>query len=274
MNHGITFGRISTIGSTLMNAFSNRSMGIVKHCAPLLVFTITLSIFAGESRATVLIFDQARDAVSGTIVEPTSPGANVPQDYGDRVTGSPMDVLGGQFTYGNEGEGFTPNIVVDYFSGGNVALWTVQYGDLNNVMFSTANSNHMNVQLTADTGFDVLLYGFDLAGWPNADYTIDAVSVFSGGTTLFSQNNVVIEGDFTGPQHTSFDFASPLSGSQLLIEIDFNNITGGIQDNIGIDNIRFGQNPPPVIPEPISAVLFVVGGATVGLRMFLKRKPY
>jgi hypothetical protein len=216
-----------------------------------LVIAAMLGGVAGDAGATVLIFDQTRDATTSTMVFPTYGGSNVQQDYGDRVTGSPMAVPGGMFTYGNGGEGFTPNVVAEYSSGNNISLWTTDYGDLTNVMFALQNSNVMNILLTADSGFDVLLYDFDLAGWPQSDYTIDEVAVLSGGTPLFAQNGVLVEGDATGPGHTTVAFANPLRGPELLIKIDFSNIGGSIQDNIGIDNIRFGQDPPPAaIPAP------------------------
>lgn len=229
----------------------------MNRCARLFLFAVAMGALAGESRATVLTFDQSRDAATQSIVVPTSAGARVQQDYGDRVTGSSMDVPGGQFTYGNEGEGFTLNVVVDYFTGSDVRLWTTQYGDLNNVVFARAplagapDPDMLNIRLTADPGFMAELYHFDLAGWANADYVINSVSVFSDAATLFSQSDVAVEGNFVGPRHSSFDFISPLSAAELLIQIDFSNLAGGMQDNIGIDNIRFGQFPrPSVIPMP------------------------
>ena len=191
------------------------------------------------------------------------------------ITASVMNVPGGQFTYGNGGEGFTPNIVLDYFAGSatpnnpGVSLWSDQYGDLTNVLIGNNNSISLNVRLTADNGFDVQLFDFDLAGWPTTDYTIDAVSVLSETGTLFSQNNVLVEGDGTGSGHTSFDFATPLTGAELLIQIDYGNLAGGQQDNIGIDNIRFGQNPPAVVPLPAAWLLFGSGIAAIA---FLRRR--
>ena len=46
---------------------------------------------------------------------------------------------------------------------------------------------------------------------------------------------------------------------ELLIQIDYGNLAGGQQDNIGIDNIRFGQNPPAVVPLPAAWLLFGSG---------------
>ena len=224
-----------------------------------LAIIVLLSCFASAGRASILTFDQIR---VGGVVVPTISGNDLEDDYGDRITGSPMNVSGGQFTYGNGGEGFTPNVVVDFFAGNGttLSLWQDNYGDLTNVAFGNNLSVSLNVQLTADPGFVIDLYHFDLAGWNLADYTIDAVRVLSGANTLFSQNNVLVQGaNDGGDMHTTFDFAVPLSAAQLIIQIDHNNLATGTQDNIGIDNIRFGQNPPAVVPIPSALWLFVSG---------------
>jgi hypothetical protein len=253
------------------------------YCMAVAVLVIGAS---AELHASLLTFDQTLE--SGNVI-PTISGRAVPQDYGDRVTGSPMDVNGGQFTYGESGEGFTPNVVVDYFAGSavpnnpGVSVWQDLYGDLLNVIFGNQNSNTLNIRLIADPGFSVHLYHFDLAGWPNADYTIHAVRVLDASATLFSQSDVLVQGDFIGPRHTSFVFATPLSGSELLIEIDYSNLGGGQQDNIGIDNVRFGQSPPPgpepppppdepsSIPGPAAALLVCLG--LPGLLVAGSRRP-
>ena len=129
------------------------------------------------------------------------------------------------------------------------------------LLFGNNLSVSLNVKLTADPGFVVDLYYFDLAGWSLADYTINAVSVLSGSSVLFSQSNVLVQGaNDGGDMHTVFDFSVPLSASELVIQIDHGNLAVGVQDNIGIDNIRFGQTPPPAaVPVPAALWLFISG---------------
>lgn len=230
---------------------------------------------AGPAGATILLFDQQRDAATATVVLPTSSGGTLPADYGDNVTAAVVAVAGGFFTYGDGGEGFTPNIVLDLLSAaggpGNprVDLWQTGYGDLVNVVFGEGpgigGAPMLSAVFTADSGFVVDLYGFDLAGFPNADYTIAAVEVFSDGTPMFSATDVLVEGDLSGPRHTTFSFRTPLSGTQILLQLDLSNLPAGMQDNIGLDSIRFGQTPPPV-PEPSTAtlLLFALGLLAAG----------
>lgn len=231
-------------------------------------FAALLAIAPMPASATILTFDQARQ--SGAVV-PTGAGSDIEADYGDRVSGPVQGVPGGVFTYGEAGEGFTPGVTAEFVSlgpgGGNDAsLWTTQYGDLVNVAFGNQFSNTMEVRLTADAGYRVLLHGFDLAGWRETDYTIAGVRVLDANVPIFAETDVRIEGDATGPRHTTFAFASPLEGGVLTIVIDYGNLPGTQQDNIGIDNIRFGQSPPAPIPEPASALLMLGGAALVSLR--------
>ena len=79
------------------------------------IFISVLFLFPCLSLGSILQFDQIRDA-SGNVI-PAVSGNGVEADYGDRITDSVMDVSGGQFTYGNAGEGFTPNIEVEFFTG-------------------------------------------------------------------------------------------------------------------------------------------------------------
>lgn len=217
------------------------------------------------AQATILLFDQQRDAASQSIVGPATSGGRLPGDYGDNVTGPVMAVPGGSFTYGDGGEGFTPEISLEIYGDGGpsdprVNLWQDGYGDLVNVIFGegpgTAGSPTLNVLFTATPGFAVDLYGFDLAGF-GSDYTIAGVEVLAGAASLFSAVDVLVEGDANGPRRTSFDFTTPLSAPELLLRIDLSNLAAGIQDNVGLDSVRFGQTPP--VPEPGTAALLLCG---------------
>lgn len=237
--------------------------------------------WAQPAGATILLFDQQRDAVSQTVVGPTSSGGRLPGDYGDNVTSGSMAVPGGIFTYGDGGEGFTPEVTLDIFSSSatptdpRVTLWQADYGDLVNVIFAagpgTGGSPILNLLFTAAPGHIVDLYGFELGGWNNTDYTIAAVEVFAGTTTLFSATDVFVEGDFSGPRHTTFAFGTPWSAPELLLRLDFSNLAAGMQDNIGLDSIRFGQTPPSV-PEPATALLMGTLAITAGLRWRARAK--
>ncbi len=238
-----------------------------------------LATCAAPAGATVLLFDQQRDAAGQTTVQPTSSGGRLPGDYGDNVTGAVMAVPGGFFTYGDGGEGFTPNVSLEIYGDGGpgnpgINLWQTGYGDLVNVIFGEgpgiAGSSTLNVLFTAAPGYAVDLYSFDLAGF-GQDYVIAGVSVLAEATSLFSETNVLIEGDLSGPRHTTFSFATPLSAPELLLQLDLSNLSPGIQDNIGIDNIRFGQFPRPtaVVPEPSSLCLLGIG--VCGLWVVMRR---
>ncbi len=94
-----------------------------------------------------------------------------------------------------------------------------------------------------------------MAGWFRADYTIPSVGVYDGNNNpLFSQNDVLIQGDNVGPQHTSFAFPTPLSAPLLRISFD---PTGSefFGEDAAIDNIQFSQ-----VPEPSTVALLLASG--------------
>lgn len=220
------------------------------------------------ANATILLFDEARDAATHSVVVPTGSGSVLPSDYGDNVTGPVVAVPGGSFTYGDGGEGFTPDVTLDFYTSlatptdSRVRLWQAGYGDLVNVIFGdgpgTEGSPLLNLVFTAAPGYVVDLYGFDLAGI-GADYTIAGIDVSTDAVSLFSQSDLLVEGNAVGPGHTSIVFDAPLSAPELLLQIDLSNLAPSIQDNVGIDSIRFGQTPPREVPEPAPASLLFAG---------------
>lgn len=233
-----------------------------------------LGLFAAAppapAEATVLLFDQQRDAATRSLVVPTMSGGSLPADYGDNVSAAAMLVPGGFFSYGDGGEGFTPDITVDIFSDAatptnpGTSLFQTGYGDLVNVVFGDGpgiEGASLNVLLTAAPGHVVDLHAFDLAGFPNADYVIAGVEVRAGRSTLFSEADVLVQGDPVGPRHTTFAFARPLSAPEILLRVDVSNLNAKLQDNVGIDSIRFGQS----VPEPGTAMLLLCGLAVSAL---------
>ncbi|MBM4262184.1 MAG: hypothetical protein FJ145_12235 [Deltaproteobacteria bacterium] len=210
--------------------------------------------------ATQLTFEQIR---SGGVVYSAFNDGVVPQDYGDRVTGLTQNVPGGVFTYGNLGEGFTPNIEISYGPyPESASVWWDTFGDLSHVLWNNVRAS-FQITLVADPGYLAQLHGFDLAGWPNSDYSIGGIEILDGnGSLLFSQANVHVEGDLNGPRHSHFEFAE-LRAETLLIHIDATNLYSYYL-NIGFDNLRFSQlragpNPAPErTPEPNAAILFSV----------------
>lgn len=211
-----------------------------------LAITGAMAGLSTAAQATVLTFD--RDG--GGLVSAADLAT-----YGDDVAASPQ----GGFSYGVGAEGFTPDVQASFGQG--ATPFADNYGDLTNVVFDSGGD--LQLTLSAASGFEVLLHEFQLAGWPTADYTISSVSVTDGGgASLFSDNLVLIQGDGSGPGHSTFSFGVPLAAETLVIAFNSNNLLGG-RDNIGVDNIRFGQaqaqQQPIPTPAPASFGLIALG---------------
>lgn len=207
------------------------------------VMCVAVAAVAAGSRATVLTFDY--DGFTDAVGVLPGYGAFV-----DSFSGPNGISYGSAF-------GFTPNVDVTYAD--TTRTWLNSFGDRQRVIYTVGTELRVSFENVA--GGDVFLWGFDVAGWPNTDYTVRSVAVIddSTGEDLFRAEDVFVRGateDDQGRRHTPFALEMPLVASALSIVIDTSGI-GGANDNIGIDNIAFSE----VIPGPGSAAMVSLGAA-------------
>ena len=216
-----------------------------------------LAFSLGAAQATVLTFDQSAPDT------PTVAGATPDSTYGDNVS----SVSENGFTYGEGPAGFKPNIT---FDAPDARLWTNSYGGLTNIIYRSAVAQDLAVTLTADDGFSAFLFGFDLAGWPSTDYQDIDVKVFDqDNNELFSWTGTILG---TNNGVTSFDFSGTPLFAQALQIVVFASVLGSANDNIGIDNITFGQRG--ISPDPVSvpgALPLFAGALFLGRRLMRRR---
>jgi hypothetical protein len=130
-----------------------------------------LTKFAGAAFALLLAASPAAaDTILTFDVLGITNHGNINQAYGDRVAG-PADASG---SYGTDGLGFTPNVLVGYgTSGEDPALWTTGYGNLTNIYFNDAdNDTTLTTRFTADAGYLVNLVSFDIASFINGGRSV------------------------------------------------------------------------------------------------------
>jgi hypothetical protein len=225
----------------------------------LLIGAAALALAPAAASATVLTFD-----VSGGVVN----HANINQGYGDNVAAA----LQGGHSYGVGAEGFTPNVAVSYGTAGeDPALWTTGYGDLTNVHFNDADGDTtFTTRFTADAGYLVNLLSFDMASFLSGGQTIQGFTIrdVGGNTVLFSQGPTFI----TGVTHNAFSFVG-VSANTLELVVNLTGL-GGVSDDIGLDNVRFGQALAPTggVPEPSTWALLIGGFLGAGAMLRSRRR--
>ena len=202
-----------------------------------------VALWASVAGATILTFDVAGGVTDFAVIN---------QSYGDNVSSSPD---GAGHSYGVGAEGFTPNVAVAYGSAGeDPSLWTTGYGDLTNVHFNDLDGDTtFTVRFTADAGFVVRLLDFDIASFLSGGQSIAGLEVRNGATNaiLFSLGSTFI----TGATH--LQIAPDVAANDLILEIDLTGL-GGASDDIGIDNVRFGQES---VEASEAGTLALMGGA-------------
>ena len=197
---------------------------------------IGLALLAGMAQATVLTFDT---------------GGGMPQAYGDFVTNTNM----GAYSYGEAGEGFTPNVAVEYIGDGGDGLdfWATGYGDLVNVVENEDDGERWTIiRFEADPGCETVLHSMDLGNYNSGSLLIDRISITNeSGTVLLQQDNVTLAGSGSG--HTNINFGS-VTGQVLTLVLDLQTAAAtSDNDSVGLDNITFSQDgvativPPPEV---------------------------
>ncbi|MBL8554885.1 MAG: PEP-CTERM sorting domain-containing protein [Phenylobacterium sp.] len=225
----------------------------------LLIATAVAVLSPAVASATVLTFD-----VAGGV----SNFENVDQAYGDNVAAA-ANAAG---SYGVGAEGYTPDVTVSYGTPGeDPALWTTGYGDLTNVLFNDADGDTtFTVRFTAASGYLVSLYGFDMASFISGGQTIQGFTVRDVGanTILFNQGSTFV----TGATRNTIAFANALTAGDLELVINLTGL-GGVSDDIGIDNVRFGQSQIQTgVPEPATWAMMLLGFGGAGAMVRRRRR--
>lgn len=227
----------------------------------LIAAAAALSLAPCAASATILTFD-----VSGGV----SDHANIAQTYGDNVAAA---VQAGH-SYGVGAEGYTPNVTVAYGAPGeDPALWTSGYGDLTNVLFNDADGDTtFTTTFTADSGYVVDLYGFDMAWYFASSANIQGLTIrnVTTNTVLFSEGPFVLAG---GETHKTYSFATPLTAGTIELVVNLTGL-GGVSDDLALDNIRFGQSAVGAVPEPATWAMLIAGFYGAGAMLRSRRRVF
>ncbi len=201
---------------------------------------------AGTAQATRLTFENLPGGALGPTVIPS---------YGDRVVSAGTGItLDG---------GATPNVVLDF-----VPLLSTQsafevYGSGYSGLLHALGDNSFNVpgyvQLTPDTGWDVVLESFQVGAWSSSSYIDSRIRVED------LQSNVLFDtGSFTFPGNTVFSYPGTPIRSSVALRVYINDF-----GDLGLDNLQFSQ--VATIPEPSTWALWLAGAGLLGARV-LRRK--
>jgi hypothetical protein len=187
---------------------------------------LAVALFAGTAQATILTFNNLGIGNFG----------DIPGTYGDNVSAL-SDAVG---SYGI-GNGFTPNITVEYRtlsvgggSGGtlfnDLDFWSTQYGDLLNVAYPVNPTSTGEISFVPEPGWSVLLNSFDLGGWPRQNKPNQPLLILDEDYNViasFSPFFVPGQGHATVTPNIT-------RGGTLRIQF-------GDNWSVGIDNINFDQ---------------------------------
>lgn len=169
--------------------------------------------------------------------------------YGDYVDG-PMS---GGISYTGTGT-FTPHVAAAFGAeslgnGSGLFKWGTGYNDLVDVVYGAINGGgpgstgqaELLVTLSADPGYLATIESFDLGNWGPAITAPYVRVVDEAGTVLFEELDVALNPN-TSPDERNFVLSPAPSGKILTLRISVVGL-GGFADNVGIDNLTFGEQP-------------------------------
>ena len=255
----------------------------------LLIFTV-VGLICASAQATVLTYKGGKGtagwgfetASTDRFDDSSGPDNHDDQAYGDRVTGLGPDA--NNFEYGEQGEGFTPNITVQHlpairrqsnfggcFGGsgthkrcpGNVANPDPGGVQIPFLHLGTSDGPTYWADFTADPGFNVVMHDVYVMGDLNTSQS-NAANVLlkdASGNTLLDAS-----GQDIGSNSPTLVDLGGTAAPFVRLEITFDPQGYGFGD-FASDNIRFSQ---AVIPEP--STLILTGLGTAMLLIISRRK--
>lgn len=172
----------------------------------------------------------------------------IPASYGDTLVANIADI---QYRTLNAGD----------FSlyESHLEFWNNDYGDLTKVAYPSANGTVGEIAIVPAEGYGVRVVSFEMAGYSHQDRTNTVMRILDGsGNVLLNfaaSGSVAIQGDGSGPQHSTFTPNLTFAGAVRL--------QWGTDWDIGLDNLKFEAVPLSAIPEPSTWALLGLGAAGV-----------
>lgn len=160
--------------------------------------------------------------------------------YGDRVTSETV----GTALYESD-QGWTPNVITEprevdrfnYTPGGLLYMWLGggSYGDMYPGIFA---NDVGEMRFIADPGYKVLLYEFNLGGWPSTDQDMAYCRALDAAGNVLWDSGATTESPLiaAGQGRTTFTFNPPLESEVIRFH-------WGYGSSIGTKYITFGQSP-------------------------------
>jgi len=230
---------------------------------------VTAVISAGHCAFGTSLIMELDYGGAGAVPGPYSPasgGYTIVDEYGQRVNGLvqndvPSNDFGGtdwyNFHYGNNGEGFTPNVVIA--TPGNSYHYYPAYGNVINVAYPNngVGPDGLYWAFTADPGYEVRLHSADLVRFNTTAF--DAVANVYSGNDVNSLGPLLYSSGAVSVANTGVTFAPNVAAGSLTLQFALPD-GAGPNFNWAVDNIVFSQR---LVPEPSSIAMLASGLAVV-----------